>query len=131
MEKSKIIVIDCKKNLRDIAQYFLSKEGYIVTVVGSGSEAIKLLKKESFNLVLCNGNLPGAYGSKVIAALIKLKKTPKIGIMKGWTGKLTSLEKGDLDIDFIARKPFKLSALLRQISEVIKQDNLYLQTHSI
>ena len=64
--------------------------------------------------------LPGTYGGKVVQALNKLKKRPKIGIITGWSGELMSLEKGDLDVDLVARKPFKLSTLLRQINDAIK-----------
>ena len=70
--------------------------------------------------MLCDWVAPEVYNYDVIQGLNKLKKRPAIGIVTCWEGEIISVKNGDLDVDFIARKPFDLSRLLRQISEVIK-----------
>ena len=70
--------------------------------------------------MLCDWVAPEVYDYDVIQDLNKLKKRPRIGIITCWSGKIMSIKNGDLDVDFIARKPFDISKLLRQISEVIK-----------
>lgn len=61
--------------------------------------------------------LPDIYGYDVIKALNELEKSPKIGIITGWGEKLNPQEKEGLKVDFIVKKPFKLSDLTKQISE--------------
>jgi DNA-binding response OmpR family regulator len=119
MSRPKIMVIDSEKALRDVLHIFFSREGYKVKIVDNGAIAKRVLKKECFDLVLCDWVTPEVYDYDVIRDLNKLKKRPKIGIITCWSGKLMSIKNGDLDVDFISRKPFDLSRLLRQISEVI------------
>lgn len=113
------MVIDSEKDLREVLHIFFSKEGYRVKVVDNGAIAKKVLNKEYFDLVLCDWVAPEVYDYDVIRDLNKLKQRPRIGIITCWSGKLMAIKNGDLDVDFIARKPFDLSRLLRQISEVI------------
>ncbi|MHC4269670.1 MAG: response regulator transcription factor [Planctomycetota bacterium] len=119
MAKPKIMVIDGEKKKRGALQNFFSKEGYMVKIVDNGAVAKNVLKKEDFDLILCDWAMPEVYCHNVIQDLNKLKKRPKIGIITCWDGKLMSIKNGDMDVDFIARKPFDLSRLLRQISEVV------------
>ena len=120
MQKAKIMLIDSEKERRDVLHIFFSREGYKVKVVDNGDIAKKVLKRECFDLVLCDWVAPEVYDYDVIQDLNKLKKRPRIGIITCWSGKIMSIKNGDLDVDFIARKPFDISKLLRQISEVIK-----------
>lgn len=120
MQKPKIMVIDSEKERRDVLDVFFSREGYKVKIVDNGDIAKKVLRKECFDLVLCDWVAPEVYNYDVIQGLNKLKKRPGIGIITCWSGKIMSINNGDLDVDFIARKPFDLSKLLRQISAVIK-----------
>ena len=120
MQKAKIMLIDSEKERREVLHVFFSREGYKVKVVDNGDIAKKVLKKECFDLVLCDWVAPEVYDYDVIQDLNKLKKRPRIGIITCWSGKIMSIKNGDLDVDFIARKPFDISKLLRQISEVIK-----------
>lgn len=121
MSKPKIMVIDADKSKREVLHIFFSREGYRVKVVDNGAIAKKVLKKEDFDLVLCDWVTPEVYDYDVIQDLNKLKKRPRIGIITCWSGDLISIKNGDLDVDFVARKPFDLSKLLRQISEVINR----------
>ncbi|GAX60703.1 response regulator [Candidatus Scalindua japonica] len=116
------MVIDGEKERRDVLHIFFSREGYKVKVVDNGSVAKKVLRKERFDLVLCDWAAPEVYNYDVIQNLNKLKKRPGIGIITCWSGKIMSINNGDLDVDFIARKPFDLSHLLKQIREVIKAE---------
>jgi len=120
MQKAKIMLIDSEKERREVLHVFFSREGYKVKVVDNGDIAKKVLKRECFDLVLCDWVAPEVYDYDVIQDLNKLKKRPRIGIITCWSGKIMSIKNGDLDVDFIARKPFDISKLLRQISEVIK-----------
>ena len=120
MQKAKIMLIDSEKERREVLHVFFSREGYKVKVVDNGDIAKKVLKRECFDLVLCDWVAPEVYDYDVIQDLNKLKKRPRIGIITCWSGKIMSIKNGDLDVDFIARKPFDISKLLRQIREVIK-----------
>ena len=43
MAGEKILVVDDEEDIRELVRYNLAREGYQVTTVGSGEEALKLI----------------------------------------------------------------------------------------
>ena len=112
-----ILVADDEKDICVNLNEFLSREGHTVKTVNGGAEAIELARKENFDLVLCDLAMPEVTGHDVLKALNELDKRPKVGLITGWDEKLT-FDEGELKADFVAKKPFKLLELARQIDDV-------------
>ena len=104
-----ILVVDDIENMRSLLKMFLVKNGHTVKTAESGGKALEVLKTETFDLVLCDLVMPDMSGHEVVAVLNKLEKRPKIGIITGWSEKISTLE--ELNVDFIAKKPFKFTEL--------------------
>ncbi len=117
-----ILVIDDEEAICNILYDFLSGDGHDVKVVNSGAEALKLLRRESFNLVLTDLVMPYVSGQYIVKALDTLVKRPKIGLMTGWSDKIENINKKDLKVDFIIKKPFDFSELSRHINDVISAE---------
>ncbi len=115
--KYRILVADDVKEISGILYMFLSRQGYNVDRVDSGAEAIKLLEKESFDLVICDLGMPVVSGWDVIRFVESLKRKPKIGLITGWADMLDSLKEDDLGVDFVISKPIKF----RKFSTLIKE----------
>jgi len=49
-----ILVVDDELSMRELLEYMLTKEGYRVTCGETGRGAIELLKKNNFDLLLCD-----------------------------------------------------------------------------
>ena len=117
----RVLVVDDNEDMRSVLDQSLSRIGYNVKTVENGIDALEVSKKESFDIVLCDLVMPDIYGYDVVKALNELEKSPKIGIITGWGEELNPLEKEGLKIDFIVKKPFKISELTKQISNVINE----------
>jgi CheY-like chemotaxis protein len=115
----RILVIDDEEDICKILYNFLSGDGHDVKVVNSGAEALKLLRRESFDLVLTDLVMPYVSGQYIVKALDTLVKRPKIGLITGWSDKIETINKEDLKVDFIIKKPFDFSELSRHISDAI------------
>ena len=115
----RIMVVDDEVAICYILDKVLSRYGHRVKTIDNGADAIELTKTESFDLVLCDLAMPEVSGYDVIEVLNRLEKSPKIGIITGWGEKLKPLEER-LKVDFIVKKPFKFSALKRQIKETFE-----------
>jgi len=63
--------------------------------------------------------MPDVQGYDVVKALNELEKSPKIGIITGWEEKLNPLKKESLKVNFIIKKPFKLSELTKHRNEAL------------
>ncbi|MGR3301700.1 MAG: response regulator [Candidatus Scalindua sp.] len=118
LDKLRILVIDDEEEICSILERFFTKDGHKVKSFMSCAEALKILKSEEFDLVLCDLVMPDLTGHDVIEFLDKLDKKPKIGLITGWDEKIESKEKGELKVDFITKKPFNLSELTKQINEL-------------
>ncbi|MFV1976629.1 MAG: ATP-binding protein, partial [Candidatus Scalindua sp.] len=114
----RILVVDDEENTRKLLDIFLSEDGHKVKTVGNGAEAIEMAKREEYDLVLCDMLMPDIYGYDVIKALNALDKRPKIGIITGWVEELKPVTSGELNVDFIMKKPFEFSELTKHINEI-------------
>ena len=61
-QRSKILVIDDEVEVADLISEILKKEGFLVKVVNSGEDAIKLLEFDSFDVLLSDLNMPNVDG---------------------------------------------------------------------
>ncbi|MBI5446733.1 MAG: sigma-54-dependent Fis family transcriptional regulator [Deltaproteobacteria bacterium] len=63
---AKILVVDDDASLRRILEYNLSQEGYAVATAGSGEEALALLDRGRFDLVVTDIQMPGMDGMDLL-----------------------------------------------------------------
>ena len=119
----RVLVVDDEVAVCTILDDFLSESGQKVTTVDNGADAIDKIKSESYDLLLCDLAMQNITGFDVIKAVNKLEKKPKIGIITGWGEKLKLLDGEDMKVDFILRKPFELSELMKHINVVFGADS--------
>ena len=62
----KILVVDDEAPVRDLLGDLLRKEDCLPVSCGSGEEALEILKKETFDVVLLDIKLPGMTGLEVL-----------------------------------------------------------------
>ncbi|MDH5668295.1 MAG: sigma-54 dependent transcriptional regulator [Nitrospira sp.] len=62
----KILVVDDEQGLRDVLSIMLKRTGYAVTSVADGEEAVELLSKEIFDLVITDLRMPNVDGMEVL-----------------------------------------------------------------
>ncbi len=115
-----ILVVDDEQAVCEFLSEFLTQEEQNVKSVFSGKDAIKLLKSENFDLVLCDLVMPDVGGREVIKMLDTLEKSPEVGLITGWSEKLETFHKENLKVDFIVKKPFDFSELSKQINNVFR-----------
>lgn len=58
MSRQKILVVDHKPQIRRTLRSVLAKRGYSLTVAGSGEEAVRKLRRERFDLIIWDRNVP-------------------------------------------------------------------------
>jgi response regulator RpfG family c-di-GMP phosphodiesterase len=63
---TRILIVDDEETIRLALRKFLRSRGYEVEIAGSGDQALQLLDKDSFALMLCDVRMPGMTGVQIV-----------------------------------------------------------------
>ena len=113
--KTRILVIDDEESIRyavDAGLEFLGD--FDVHFAEDGLQGIEILRDFSPNLVLVDLVLPSASGMEVLAAIRKdpeIKRPDRVVLMTGHANPVDDDQLGDIGIDRVLPKPFKLEQL--------------------
>ena len=66
-QKAKILVIDDEPSIREMLQIFLKREGFGVTIAGSGEDGLRLIQKEDFDVVVSDIKMPDMTGIDLLS----------------------------------------------------------------
>jgi two-component system alkaline phosphatase synthesis response regulator PhoP len=123
MSGEKIIVVDDEENIRELVRYNLAQEGYRVTTVGSGEEALHHVHTNLPDLIILDLMLPGIDGLDVCRELKNDSKTAHIPIvMLTVKGEESDIVIGlELGADDYITKPFSPKILLARLKAVLRR----------
>ncbi len=118
-EMKKILVVEDDVSIHECLKELLTKEDYIVSSAYSGTEALLLLEKEKYDLILLDLMLPGICGEEIIK---RIKDTPIIVLSAKVSSddKVTCLLSGASDY---ITKPFDSKELLARIKVQLRSQN--------
>lgn len=113
----RILVTDDDIYIGDLLEKALLREGYCVKRAYSGTEALMLIQKESFDLILLDLMLPGLSGEELLP---KIKDIPVIAVSAkaDVSDKVRTLLCG---ADDYITKPFELSELLARVAVSLRR----------
>ncbi len=123
MAKEHVLVVDDEEDILELVRYNLVKEGYRVTTVASGEEALKSARSALPDIILLDLMLPGVDGLEVCRLLKQDLKTRHIPIImlsaKGEEADIvTGLELGAADY---ITKPFSPRVLVARLRAVLRR----------
>jgi len=123
MSGEKILAVDDEENIRELVRYNLAREGYQVTTVGSGEEALKQAGEKPPDLIVLDLMLPGMDGFDVCKQLKNDVRTAHIPIvMLTVKGEESDIVVGlELGADDYITKPFSPKVLLARIKAVLRR----------
>jgi diguanylate cyclase (GGDEF)-like protein/PAS domain S-box-containing protein len=64
-----LLVVDDNENNRDVLSRRLRQKGYLVAVAADGAEALALIERDSYDLILLDVEMPGMSGLEVLTRL--------------------------------------------------------------
>ena len=116
----KILIIEDDMLLNDMTKRLLTQHGYCATSAYSGSEALLLIERSSFDLILLDLMLPGISGEIVLEKIKNIIDIPIIGVSaKTDIDSKVNLIRNGAD-DYIT-KPFDNQELLVRIEAVLRR----------
>lgn len=117
----KILIVDDEKPICDLIDLNLSQSGYHCTSVQDGLEAIDMIEKEKYDLILLDIMLPGADGYDIMEYIRPLR-IPVIFITA--KHEVKDRVKGlKLGADDYLVKPFEVVELVARVEAVLRRYN--------
>ena len=102
-----VLVVDDEAVVLAVLREALRRGGFRVTTAASAEEAIDLMHKRRFDLVLTDKNLPGASGLDVLRAARTLTPAPAIVLITGYTSYDSAVEALDIGAHDYIEKPIR------------------------
>ena len=102
-----VLVVDDEAVVLTVLREALRRGGYRVTTAASAEEAIDLMHKRRFDLVLTDKNLPGASGLDVLRAARNLTPAPAIVLITGYSSYDSAVEALDIGAHDYIEKPIR------------------------
>ncbi|MCM8784749.1 MAG: response regulator [Candidatus Omnitrophica bacterium] len=122
--EEKILIVEDNKEIIDLLIEILTSKKFSFDYVSSGISAIEKIKKENYNLIILDLQLPDIEGFKVLEEIKKLNENISVIILTGFgtTDNIVKAIKMGAD-DFI-EKPFDIKDFLEKIYKYIKLKSL-------
>lgn len=117
-----LLLVEDEENLRETLKLNLELEGYEVTAVSTGIDALQVIKKEYFDLLILDIMLPEMDGITVCENIrLQNNEVPILFLSARNTGldRIEGLKKGG---DDYMTKPFNLEELLLRIDKLVTKN---------
>lgn len=121
--KEKILVVDDEKDILELIDYNLTKNGYRVKTASSGEEALDLVKENDYDLIILDLMLPGVDGFDITKIIKADKQKAGIPIVMV-TAKADEADKVaglEIGADHYVTKPFSPRELLAIVKATLRR----------
>lgn len=125
MNELEILVVDDDMMCRQMAEFILKKDGYMVSQVQSGDEALSAIKNHDFALVLLDVDMPGKDGIETLRDIRNMPEPQRdipVVFLTADEGDHIASSAALLNATGLIKKPFTPGDLLSRIGEVLVSD---------
>jgi len=129
--KKRLLVADDEQSMRETLDIMLDNEGYDVTTVENGAEALKECETGDYDLVITDIKMPGMTGVELIEALAGQNMEIPIIVMTAYATKEQAIQALNLGASFFIEKPFKKKEMINFINRALKMEELIRENKSL
>ncbi|GAA4070864.1 MAG TPA: response regulator transcription factor [Bacilli bacterium] len=128
-----ILIVEDEKKLARVLQLELEYEGYQVTTVYDGREALDLINQEDYDLILLDVMLPGLSGMEILRRMRKDEQVTPVILLTARDATYDKVSGLDLGANDYMTKPFEIEELLARIRAQLRnnQKQTQQQNHQI
>jgi len=116
---TKLLYVDDEADLRDVIENQLLLEGFDVTTASDGMDALEILRKSAFDLVLLDIRMPRMNGIEVLQALHNLDLHPRTIMLTGDTDFSVLTRCARFGVNDYLTKPYNFHELMNSIDRAM------------
>ena len=125
-----ILVVEDDRNISDLIQMYLVKEGFEVRIAADGGKAIAEFQKSVPDLILLDIMLPVMDGWSVCAKIRETSKVPII-MLTAKSEVFDRIQGLEMGADDYIVKPFEMKELLARINAVLRRTEIPVDTSKV
>ncbi|MDI6807609.1 MAG: GAF domain-containing protein [Candidatus Eisenbacteria bacterium] len=103
------LVVDDEEQIRDVLRDIVVSFGHTVDVAQSGSEALALIGRKDYEIVLTDLGMPGMSGWELTREIKNLKPETIVILVTGWAVRLDVEKTRASKVDLVMNKPFQVN----------------------
>ena len=123
-DKKVILLVDDDPEMRRIIQEVLHSLGYICQSAADGFEALELINRDIFDIVLCDILMPEMNGLQVMAEARKIRNDLPFIIVTGFDEEYPYDEVMEAGAQDFIKKPFTPNELKTKLDRILKERSL-------
>ena len=124
-----ILVVDDEARIRSIIKKYAEFEGHTVSEAGDGMEAVRLCRRQSFDIIIMDIMMPELDGFSACREIRKLGDTPII-MLSARGEEYDKINGFEIGIDDYVVKPFSAKELMLRIEAIMKRGAVRHKTSS-
>ncbi|MFO8058029.1 MAG: sigma-54 dependent transcriptional regulator [bacterium] len=121
---SKILVVDDELSMREFLEILLQKEGYEVESAASGEEALQRIKKDRFDLIICDIMMPRVSGMEVLKRARELYQNAMVIMITAYASPENAVEAMKIGAYDYITKPFQVDEILLVVGKALEKTRL-------
>ena len=126
-----ILVVDDEPLIRATLVEYLTQEGFRVTAAETGEEALALAAEHTFDVALCDVQLPGIDGIEVLEGLLKLNPLTFVVLITAYATVENAVEAFQRGAQDYLMKPILLDEVLGKVRRLLAYRELFLENQGL
>jgi CheY-like chemotaxis protein len=115
--KGSILIVDDNMTLVTTITMILKRRGFQVESTYNGQDAISMIRKQPFSMILMDLKMPGMNGVEALKEIRAIRPDARVIIMTAYEMKDLLAEVEDMGVVSVLHKPFNMMQVLQIIDE--------------
>ncbi|MBI3951290.1 MAG: response regulator [Acidobacteria bacterium] len=116
---SKILIADDEEPIRRVLRIMCKGQGHDVDLAENGAEAIELLKRSTYDLLITDLKMIPVSGLELVKFVRSAFPQTKVIILTAWSISTSEIQADKLGIQHYFAKPFNRAQILQAINELL------------
>ncbi|MHB9053112.1 MAG: HD domain-containing phosphohydrolase [Thermoleophilia bacterium] len=126
IKETSVLIVDDEATIREVLQRTLESEGYYCETAGNVDEAVGMIQKRSFELVLTDIMMPGKSGVELLKEIQTFSPDTAVIMVTAVSDTQTAINAMKMGASDYVTKPFNLVEVLMSVDRALEKRALYL-----
>jgi DNA-binding NtrC family response regulator len=131
MTSGKVLIVDDEKVAMKNLEHVMKKEGYAVTATQSGGNALSLLEKQPFDVVLTDLRMEKVDGMQILKRCRENHPDTEVILITGFATLESAVEAMKHGAFFYIAKPYRLDEVRKVVAEALEKTRLKRENRSL